>query len=99
MHTEATLDHLLSVTDLALAALGKPAITTFSLDCDGNGCRVAAGRGRMNFSRRKPPPGRSIAFYRRFASPRHRHSFDTPRHRDAGASAFSVHSFIDLSGK
>ena len=40
-----TLDHLLSVTDLALAALGKPAIATFSTDCDGNGCRVAAGRG------------------------------------------------------
>jgi hypothetical protein len=41
-----TLDHLLSVTDLALAALGKPAIVTFSIDCDGSGCRVAAGRGR-----------------------------------------------------
>ena len=40
-----TLDHLLSVTDLALAALGKPAIVTFSIDCDGTAAGSLPGGG------------------------------------------------------
>jgi hypothetical protein len=40
-----TLDHLLSITDLALAALGRPAIVLFSTVCEGSGCRTLPGGG------------------------------------------------------
>ena len=40
-----TLDHLLSITDLALAALGRPAIAMFSTVCEGSDCRTLPGGG------------------------------------------------------
>ena len=40
-----TLDHLLSVTDLALATLDKPVLSMFYMSGSSNGCRNVARQG------------------------------------------------------